>query len=271
MLWQRIESRTDVAALLAAVAVIPMIAVELTVAASGHQLAVSVVNWLLWSIFAADAVAKLGLHGRSWLRTRSAWLALVILGVSFPPLGPAASAVRLARLGRLAPLARMGRLGRLGRLLVGAGRSLHGFDRWLSAAALPFVTVATAAVVTVGAAALYVVEFEPAGNLRIGDSLWWALTTVTTVGYGDIVPSSAAGRIVGAAVMLLGIAYTSLLTAQIAAYLGRRDRDEAQKDDRDRIGELAHEVRLLRGAVERLLADGTTEPTAQDGPPRLEE
>ena len=53
----------------------------------------------------------------------------------------------------------------------------------------------------------------------LGDALWWALQTVTTVGYGDIVPSSGTGRVIGAFVMISGIAFLTVTTAAVTATL----------------------------------------------------
>ena len=74
------------------------------------------------------------------------------------------------------------------------------------------VTVA----VTVLAAVL--IHFTDRQNFpNIGDSLWWAIQTVTTVGYGDLVPTSAAGRLVAALVMLVGIGFLTVITAAITS------------------------------------------------------
>ena len=51
----------------------------------------------------------------------------------------------------------------------------------------------------------------------IGRGLWWSVQTVTTVGYGDAVPATVAGRLVAALVMLAGIAFIAVLTAVITA------------------------------------------------------
>ena len=53
----------------------------------------------------------------------------------------------------------------------------------------------------------------------LGDGLWWSLQTVTTVGYGDIVPSSGTGRVIGAFVMISGIAFLTVITAAVTASL----------------------------------------------------
>jgi voltage-gated potassium channel len=52
---------------------------------------------------------------------------------------------------------------------------------------------------------------------NIGDGLWWAIQTVTTVGYGDLVPTSAVGRFVAALVMLAGIGFLTVVTAVITS------------------------------------------------------
>ena len=53
----------------------------------------------------------------------------------------------------------------------------------------------------------------------VGEALWWSLQTVTTVGYGDIVPQSARGQVIGGVVMLLGIAASAVLTALVTSAL----------------------------------------------------
>jgi voltage-gated potassium channel len=61
----------------------------------------------------------------------------------------------------------------------------------------------------------------------IGDSLWWALQTVTTVGYGDVVPAHTSGRLIGAVLMLNGIALLSVITAGVTAMLIEQARRHA--------------------------------------------
>jgi voltage-gated potassium channel len=66
--------------------------------------------------------------------------------------------------------------------------------------------------------AAVVIHFtDPKNFPNISDSLWWAIQTVTTVGYGDLVPTSQAGRVVAALVMVIGIGFLTVITAAITS------------------------------------------------------
>ena len=70
---------------------------------------------------------------------------------------------------------------------------------------------------------------DPHDFPTIGLALWWAVMTVTTVGYGDIVPTTTAGRVVASGLMVVGFASLSLLTGFVASLLvHRRSSGEAQ-------------------------------------------
>lgn len=103
----------------------------------------------------------------------------------------------------------------------------------------PTVRSATAVIVTatfvvvVGAGVLMTLidntEFPD-----VGLGLWWAVQTVTTVGYGDVAPKDPAGRLLGAAVMLEGTAFIAIITAVItSSFIARAqdERDAAQRKD----------------------------------------
>ena len=75
-------------------------------------------------------------------------------------------------------------------------------------------------------AAAFTVAEDVGLNGRISsffDSLWWSLSTITTVGYGDIYPVTTAGRIIGGFTMIVGISTFALVTAKIAQFLVRSD------------------------------------------------
>jgi voltage-gated potassium channel len=74
------------------------------------------------------------------------------------------------------------------------------------------MTLFVAVVAGSAQAALNADEFE-----SIWDGIWWSIVTMTTVGYGDLYPSTVQGRLIGIVVMLVGIAFLSVLTATIAS------------------------------------------------------
>jgi len=64
-----------------------------------------------------------------------------------------------------------------------------------------------------------------------GVGLWWAVQTVTTVGYGDVAPQNGAGRLLGAIVMLEGTAFIAIVTAVITSSFVTRAQAEQRKDE----------------------------------------
>ena len=89
-----------------------------------------------------------------------------------------------------------------------------------------FAVTSVLAVSTIFMSAFLVLEAEfgePGAKIKnAGDALWWAVTTVTTVGYGDVYPITTAGRYVGVVTMFVGIAVAGSLTATMASILIRR-------------------------------------------------
>ncbi len=116
-------------------------------------------------------------------------------------------------------------------------------------AAVVIAAVTTA--ITVGAGLLMTV-IDHEGFPTLGSGLWWAVQTVTTVGYGDHVPATAGGQFVAALVMLLGIGFVTVITAAITgAFLRRGEQDQhASVDD----APSAEQLRRIDERLERIEA-----------------
>jgi voltage-gated potassium channel len=110
---------------------------------------------------------------------------------------------------------------------------------------LPFLLFTIAAIVSGFGALMWLVDREDFPTL--GLALWWAVSTVTTVGYGDVVPVQPGGRVVATGLMIFGYASLSLLTGIVASMLVQR-RVTAQEDSAfTRVEQRLDEVeRLLR-------------------------
>ena len=95
-------------------------------------------------------------------------------------------------------------------------RTLKRIDRAVeNGKIIPFLALATLAIALIaGVAANFL---SPAGFDSLGDALWWSAQTVTTVGYGDVVPESAGGRFIGVFVMVFGVESVSLITALVTS------------------------------------------------------
>jgi voltage-gated potassium channel len=159
-----------------------------------------------------------------------------------PPFLPASfQALRLFRLFRLLPLLRLGRV----------ARHLFSVEGVSWAALLAVLT-------TVFAGAAYSSIEKSASSW---DGLWWAVSTVTTVGYGDEFPTTTLGRALGMALMLIGIGFVAVLTGAVAGRFLSARMEESQEELSDTLQEAEldvleelHEIAERLNALERRLA-----------------
>jgi len=93
--------------------------------------------------------------------------------------------------------------------------------------AMRVIIAATTLTVLAGGVVIRVVDATSFPNIGIG--MWWALQTVTTVGYGDVVPRTAAGRAIGALIMIESIAFLSIVTAWVTSSFVRRAQVEREQ------------------------------------------
>jgi voltage-gated potassium channel len=105
-------------------------------------------------------------------------------------------------------------------------------ERFMQRLTIPraILAIAAVAVVLTVCGGLLIRIVEPETFPTIGDGLWWALQTVSTVGYGDVVPESRGGRAIGALLMLLGIALVPAFTSIVVAVLINRLQERARGD-----------------------------------------
>src|SRR5689334_6402543 len=130
-------------------------------------------------------------------------------------------------------------------------------DRLIAHAVTPRRAAAVIAVVTIVitvAAGVLMTIVDHKGFPSIGSGLWWAVQTVTTVGYGDHVPETAAGQVMAAIVMLLGIGFVTVITASITgAFVARTNKDERDAGENgpsaEQFDEIVERLRRIEAAM----------------------
>ncbi|MBU2073392.1 MAG: potassium channel family protein [Actinobacteria bacterium] len=191
---------------------------------------------VLWLVFIVDFVVRLVAadHRFRWA-WRHAFDAAVLL---LPALRPLQLVLLVKVLNRSASEGLRGRVG----LYVGFGSGIVAYVAAL--AALQAERYAEGASIT-----------------SFGDAMWWALTTMTTVGYGDTYPVTTGGRVVGALLMVTGVALLGVVTATLASWLVERVTDADDAEDERRAAaereELRAEIAALRAQVELLVERST--------------
>ena len=133
--------------------------------------------------------------------------------------------------------------------------------------AMAVIVAATLVSVLVGGVLITVVDPEEFPDL--GRGLWWALQTVTTVGYGDVTPEHTAGRLVGALFLLEAIAFVTIVTAVITSSFVERARQEriADSETAEAVGieQLAAQLAEITSRLERI--QQTLDPEGSAGAP----
>ncbi|MGW0736938.1 potassium channel family protein [Streptomyces sp. NPDC002851] len=204
-----------------------------------------VINWVVWGCFALDYLIRLGLAERRIKFVRENPLAL--LAVALPLVQP----LRLLKL--------------VSMLLLAGQRARMATQVRITT----YVAGSCLGLLIFGALAVLEVERDhPEATIRsLEDAIWWAFTTMTTVGYGDMAPTTGLGRVLAIGLMLSGIALLGVVTANIAAwFIARFEKDDAEERRQTAaIEALTEEVRSLRAQVAALTSGpGASEAAATE-------
>lgn len=202
------------------------------------------VIWVTWAVFVVDFVVRLVLAERRWHWFYTHLFDFLI--VALPVLRP----LRLLRLVVLwTVLQRVATATLRGRVLMYV----------LSSASL-LILIAALAV-------LDVERHAPQAQIHdFGEALWWAFVTITTVGYGDLTPVTAGGRLVAVGLMIAGVALLGVVTATLASWLVSKVAVADEKEDmitRAHVDSLSEEIRALRDDLAVFRAGGPNK--AQQG------
>lgn len=218
----RIERLTEAPLLILAFVMIPLLIGPLLWDLSPSEEATFIaLDTFIWAIFAVDLGIKVTVapHKSAYLRRH--WLEVLVVVVPF-----------------FRPL-------RLLRIFIFGSRAWVGVRRLVH---VDFLLVYGIGLVII--AATVVASVEGGANASIhsfADALWWAAVTITTVGYGDMVPVTTAGRAIATVLMLGGVAFFSGVTANLASFLVR-----GSETDKKALAKLTKELEGLRLEMARL-------------------
>ncbi len=237
----RLDRHLDVLVFVAALLSIPVAAQPGDL--SGTMLVVDIVAWL---IFVFEAVVKARAHGRrEYLADRWNWADLAIIVLS-APYHLATGIAIIARLGSLARLARLVRIALIMAKVLRQGRTL--LSRRNVPAAAGLVALACFSL----AAFVFIAErnSDGSGFATYWDGLWWSFVTLTTVGYGDLSPTTTGGRIAAVFLMIVGIAFLGTIAATLASYFVGVEEEQPDSE----LSQLRTEVAELRRSIDALTA-----------------
>ena len=157
-----------------------------------------------------------------------------IVVLTIPLLGEALAWIRFARFFRLA------------RFAVIVSRALQAERRLTSGDSLRIASILTVTAIIVAGAAQSATshDFD-----TLWDGVWWAIETVSTVGYGDIYPSTVQGRLIALVLMFVGIGFLSLLTAAIASRFVKQERGDEHDEVMETLRQIQADVAELKSQM----------------------
>ena len=209
---------TDLPMLLLAIGSLPLLLLEVVAdrLSDSDQSFLTLVNVILFIAFAVDYVVGLAITNSRKNYVRTQWVNLLIVITQFLALLPALGFLGVFRGARALRV-----FGVLSRVFAISTASKNLGRKYFKekAASLAF---GVAGLKLVTSAVAFTIAEDVGKGRRVGsffDALWWSASTITTVGYGDIYPTTVAGRIIAIFTMIVGVSTFAVVTARIAQFL----------------------------------------------------
>jgi voltage-gated potassium channel len=251
----RIERATAWPMLFLAVAIIPIIVVPLVVKLSPRSTSLLLAaDWLIWAAFAIEYIIRAFIAPRKWHFFSHNVIDFVVVAIPF------AQPLRLLRSVRVLRVLRATRVAAFAGKGAKEGRALFSRENFSYA-----ILVGSLAILG-GAALVLVVEKDAStSNIRsFPDAIWWAISTVATVGYGDKYPVTAEGRAIAIVLMLLGIGLFGLIAATLSSFF-------VEQHTKNQLDEVVSRLEAIERALVEAQAAAGNDPVGYDtGRPTLQ-
>jgi len=213
----KIERVLDIAVVTGAFATIPL---TLFLEQDFNWAWLQVVDWTVWGVFLAEFVFRVIWgkvdHGQKLFL-------FTVVAVSFPALPAILGLVRVVRIVRVI---RVSRVLRLARVVGATAWGIGGLRAILGRRSMVYVGALSILIILAGGGGIALLEPETVHG-GFWDGVWWAIVTATTVGYGDIAPTTLLGRTIAVVLMLTGVGLISTLAASITThFLGEQENEE---------------------------------------------
>ena len=227
-----LERRLEPVTIAAAIFTIPFLILEGQPTPSTWSTVGFVGDYAIWVVFLVEAIAMFALADsrRKWIVDHPLEVAIVVLTPPFLSFDPGASRTSGPDLG--------------------SARAARAADQTLvTRRGVRNISLLTLLVLLAGAEAFHAVEGVP-----FGDAVYWAITTMTGVGFGGFAPHTTTGKIVASIVMVVGVGFVALLTGAIARQFLTTDVVALEDEERDvlaRIREINEQLRELEDQARR--------------------
>ena len=185
----------------------------------------NIIDWIVYGLFVIDYIVRFVIADKK----KDFFKQNVLDLIAIIPFSSAFRVFRILKFTKLLRFTKFTKLGKLFRIGSVSARMLTKVKRFLNTNGFKYVLMLSGA--SILCATFGMMHFE---QMTFQDALWWSFVTATTVGYGDLSPTSNAGRIIASLLMLVGIGLIGSLTSSITSFFLYTD-EEPKKFSSDKV------------------------------------